>query len=141
MADKWLEAICISKVICEKCEDAHLNSHGEQFFSSHELFANIQDSVHGFADDVMEVYFGARGSKFPSSNMILKGMTSIIPTESSNVQVLAKQLKDLIADLIDVLQDITTDNDTTIAEQDLASSTARVLQQKIYFLNRFLSKE
>lgn len=134
----WLYVICLSKVICEKCEDAHLNSHGEQFYGSHEMFANIQDAFHGFADDAMEVFYGCRDIDFPSSNQIIKKVSEMLPEESSDVKVLAAQIKDLMLNMGAFLGKINNNGDTTIAEQDVVASFSKTLQQKLYFLNRFL---
>lgn len=146
LKDMWLQVVSLSRAINDKCEDGHLNARGVSFYAIHKTFEQVQDgisdddnSLTDIPDLVMEVFFGGRGIVFPNSNRILELEKEMLPPASSDALTLGKQIKDLLVRLLELLEDIESDKDTTAGENDLAANLAREMQHRLYFINNFLA--
>lgn len=132
----WKDLIVNICSICDMCEDAHLNSRGQNFYGQHKMFEDIKDSVSDFADLIQETYFGARLISFVSSSEIrtaeIKKLKPIADGKTG-----AEVIRDLIIETLDLVKTLDSE-DITVGEKDVLSKIAGTLQQKLYFLQNFL---
>lgn len=135
--ETWKDLTINISAIFDLCEDAHLNSYGESFYSQHIMFENIQDAIKDFADSIQEIYFGARELGFVSSAEIRKAeIEKLRPIKNGKEGV--RVLKDIIIETLDIVKKLNDDQDTTVGEADLLSQIGGTLQHKLYFLQNFL---
>lgn len=133
----WKDLIVNICLICDLCEDGHLNSYGESFYSQHKMFEDIQDAINSFPDSIQEIYFGARDLGFVSSLEIRKAEAERL-RPIKNGKEAARIIKDLIIETLDKVKELDSNEDSTVGEKDLLSQIAGTLQHKLYFLQNFL---
>lgn len=137
MKEQWKELLVKICAICDTAEDAHLNSYGTTFYSSHKMFEAIKDGLDGVPDSIQEIYFGARELGFVSSMELRKAEIELLKPIKSEKEY-ARFIKDLQINVLDMVKNIDENEDTTIGEKDLLSKIAGEVQQKLYFLQNFL---
>lgn len=133
----WKDLIVNICLICDMCEDGHLNSYGESFYAQHKMFEDIADSIHDFSDSIQEIYFGARELGFVSSLEIRKAESERLKPIKNGKEA-ARIVKELIIETLDKVKELDSNEDSTVGERDLLSQIAGTLQHKLYFLQNFL---
>ena len=133
----WKDLIVSICAICDLCEDSHLNSFGETFYSEHKMFEDIADSIKGFPDSIQEIYFGARDLLcVPSVEIRTAELNLLKPI--NNGREGAKIIRELIIETLDLVKKLDADEDSTVGEKDLLSQIGGTLQHKLYFLQNVL---